>query len=77
MVFLSNAVSDARIEEVNSKGELHHDSVGTTVYGTRWASEDIPRFDLPQDEMPSNVAYRLIKDDLALDGNPALNLATF
>lgn len=33
----------ARIEEVNSKGELHHDSVGTTVYGTRWASEDIPR----------------------------------
>ncbi|KAG0744636.1 hypothetical protein G6F57_009144 [Rhizopus arrhizus] len=77
MVFLSNAISNARIEESHSKGELHHDAVETTIYGTRWASEDIPRFDLPEDEMPSNVAYRLIKDDLALDGNPALNLATF
>ncbi|KAI8374989.1 glutamate decarboxylase [Choanephora cucurbitarum] len=77
MVFLSTAISNARIEEANSKGELHHESVGTTVYGSRWASQDIPRFDLPEEEMPSNVAYRLIKDDLALDGNPALNLATF
>ncbi|KAL9553409.1 hypothetical protein MBANPS3_003294 [Mucor bainieri] len=77
MVFLSNAISNARIEASNSQGELHHESVGTTIYGTRWASQDIPRFEMPQEEMPSNVAYRLIKDDLALDGNPALNLATF
>ncbi|KAI7890585.1 glutamate decarboxylase [Mucor mucedo] len=77
MVFLSSAISDDRLSKANENGELHHDSVGTTVYGTRWASEDIPRFEMPQEEMPSNVAYRLIKDDLALDGNPALNLATF
>ncbi|KAI8097851.1 glutamate decarboxylase [Gilbertella persicaria] len=77
MVFLSNAISNARLQETNNKGELHHESVGTTVYGTRWASQDIPRFEMPEEEMPSNVAYRLIKDDLALDGNPALNLATF
>ncbi|KAI9267326.1 glutamate decarboxylase [Sporodiniella umbellata] len=79
MVFLSNAISQgsARIDESHSQGELHHEAVGTTIYGTHWASEDIPRFELPEEEMPSNVAYRLIKDDLALDGNPALNLATF
>ncbi|ORX52779.1 glutamate decarboxylase [Hesseltinella vesiculosa] len=77
MVFLSNAVSQARIDETNVNGEHHHDNVSTTVYGTRWVAEDIPRYDLPEGEMPSNVAYRLIKDDLALDGNPALNLATF
>ncbi|CAO3653715.1 unnamed protein product [Mucor hiemalis] len=66
-----------RIGKSQENGELHHDSVGTTIYGTRWASQDIPRFEMPEEEMPSNVAYRLIKDDLALDGNPALNLATF
>ncbi|ORZ01684.1 glutamate decarboxylase [Syncephalastrum racemosum] len=72
MVFLSNAVSQARIEESTSKGELHHDAVSTSVYGTRWASEAIPRYDMPQDEMPSNVAYRLIKDELAVRSNGAL-----
>ncbi|GAA5815830.1 hypothetical protein MFLAVUS_009346 [Mucor flavus] len=77
MVFLSNAVSNDRIAKSNENGSLHHDAVSTTIYGSRWASQDIPRFELPEDEMPSNVAYRLIKDDLALDGNPALNLATF
>ncbi|CAO3703603.1 unnamed protein product [Rhizopus stolonifer] len=77
MVFLTNAISNARIDSSKSQGELHHDAVGTTIYGSHWASEDIPRYDLPEQEMPSNVAYRLIKDDLALDGNPALNLATF
>ncbi|KAI7904902.1 glutamate decarboxylase [Cokeromyces recurvatus] len=77
MVFLASAISDARIEESRKNGEFHPDAVGTTIYGTHWASEDIPRFELPENEMPSNVAYRLIKDDLALDGNPALNLATF
>ncbi|KAI8333421.1 glutamate decarboxylase [Chlamydoabsidia padenii] len=68
MVFLSNAVSEARIKETNSI---------TSVYGTRWAAEDIPRYEMPEDEMPSNMAYRLVKDELQLDGNPALNLATF
>ncbi|KAL0080118.1 glutamate decarboxylase [Phycomyces blakesleeanus] len=77
MVFLSTAISDARITESASNGEFHPDTVNTTIYGTRWASEDIPRYDMPEDEMPATVAYRLIKDDLALDGNPALNLATF
>ncbi|KAI8982620.1 glutamate decarboxylase [Pilobolus umbonatus] len=83
MVFLSNAISNARIEESQSKD--YPEQVNTTIYGTRWASQDIPseltcennRFELPEEEMPANVAYRLVKDDLALDGNPALNLATF
>ncbi|KAI8061665.1 glutamate decarboxylase [Gongronella butleri] len=77
MVFLSNAISKARLDETNVNGDYHHDTVNTTVYGSRWVAEDIPRYDMPENEMPSGVAYRLIKDDLALDGNPALNLATF
>ncbi|CAO3577568.1 unnamed protein product [Absidia cylindrospora] len=77
MVFLSNAVSEARIKETNSNGAHHADTVNTSVYGTRWAANDIPRYDMPEEEMPSNMAYRLVKDELQLDGNPALNLATF
>ncbi|KAI7860094.1 glutamate decarboxylase [Circinella umbellata] len=80
MVFLSNAISQARInastQNVDESTGLRS-PVGTTIYGSRWATEEIPRFDMPIEEMPSNVAYRLIKDELALDGNPALNLASF
>ncbi|CCC07583.1 unnamed protein product [Sordaria macrospora k-hell] len=32
---------------------------------------------MPEDEMPKEVAYRMIKDELSLDGNPMLNLASF
>ncbi|KAI9353974.1 glutamate decarboxylase [Pilaira anomala] len=56
MVFLSRAISDFRIGETGDE---------TTVYGTRWAANDIPRYELPEEEMPARVAYRLIKDELA------------
>ncbi|KAF2786695.1 glutamate decarboxylase [Melanomma pulvis-pyrius CBS 109.77] len=32
---------------------------------------------MPDKEMPAQVAYRMIKDDLTLDGVPTLNLASF
>ncbi|CAO3701368.1 unnamed protein product [Rhizopus stolonifer] len=72
MVFLSSAVSDVQQDNFNADP-----SIETTVYGSRWASVDIPRYDLPESEMPSRVAYHMIKDEIALDGTPALNLATF
>jgi glutamate decarboxylase len=37
----------------------------------------IPRHQLPDGEMPRDVAYQIIHDDLMLDGNARLNLATF
>ncbi|KAF1947556.1 glutamate decarboxylase [Clathrospora elynae] len=48
-----------------------------TVYGSKYAAEDLPRHEMPDREMPPSVAYRLIKDDLTLDGTPTLNLASF
>lgn len=53
------------------------DSATVNVYGSRYAGEDLPRDEMPESEMPRDVAYRLIKDDLSLDGNPRLNLASF
>ena len=47
------------------------------TYGSRYVSEPIPKYRLPDGEMPSRLAYQIIHDELALDGNPALNLATF
>jgi glutamate decarboxylase len=38
---------------------------------------DPPRFRLPDGPMPARTAYQLITDELMLDGNARLNLATF
>ena len=39
--------------------------------------DEIPRHDLPRGEMAADVAYQIIHDELMLDGNARLNLATF
>ena len=40
-------------------------------------SKRIPRHEISDDELPPDVAYQIIHDDLMLDGNARLNLATF
>ncbi|KAH0551787.1 hypothetical protein GP486_006994 [Trichoglossum hirsutum] len=57
--------------------EPQEDEFVTSVYGSRYAAEDLPKVEMPEREMPKEVAYRMIKDDLSLDGNPMLNLASF
>src|SRR5215475_456389 len=37
----------------------------------------IPRHSLPADELPPDVAYQIVHDELMLDGNARLNVATF
>jgi glutamate decarboxylase len=37
----------------------------------------IPRHELPRDELSPDVAYQIIHDELMLDGNARLNVATF
>src|SRR6187200_3492104 len=37
----------------------------------------IPRHEIPADEIAADVAYQIIHDELMLDGNARLNLATF
>ena len=37
----------------------------------------IPRHELPEGELPRDVAYEIIHDELMLDGNTRLNVATF
>ena len=39
--------------------------------------DNLPRHRLPDTEMPPDVAYQIIHDELMLDGNARMNLATF
>jgi glutamate decarboxylase len=39
--------------------------------------DDIPRHTLREAELPADVAYQIIHDELMLDGNARMNLATF
>ena len=55
----------------------HEDEVTASVYGSRFAAECLPAHEMPEKEMPKEIAYRMIRDDLSLDGNPMLNLASF
>src|SRR5262245_29334244 len=40
-------------------------------------SQTLPRHELPAGEMDPDIAYQIIHDELMLDGNARLNLATF
>jgi glutamate decarboxylase len=53
------------------------DEFSSSVYGSRFASEDLPSHELPDREMPKEIAYRMIKDELSLDGNPMLKFVHF
>src|SRR5215467_12964387 len=39
--------------------------------------EELPRFRLAEGQLSEEAAYQLVHDELLLDGNPRLNLATF
>ena len=53
------------------------EQVLTPTYGQRLLRKSLPRYDLPEGEMPPQTAYNVIRDELMLDGNARLNLATF
>ena len=59
-----------------SESEKEH-TVNTTTYGSRYFCESVPKFEMPDEGMPARAAYQIIHDELNLDGNPSLNLASF
>ena len=48
-----------------------------STYSSRYFKETIPKYELPEKSMPANAAYQLIHDELNMDCNPSLNLASF
>jgi len=60
------------LSEKISEEEAH-----AQTYSSRFFKESVPKNALPDKSMPANAAYQLIHDELDLDANPSLNLATF
>lgn len=66
--------------QANSPGTSGEFRTGSTVSYTPYSSyltEPIPKFRVPAKGSNPETTYQLIKDDLELDGKPALNLASF
>ena len=53
------------------------DAVLATAYARRDMNREVPKYRFPDHEMSSDTAYNIIHDELMLDGNSRLNLATF
>ncbi len=62
-----------RAEEIGTPSAETYDP----VFGARDLTRPVPKYSLPQEQMPPRNAYQLIHDELMLDGNSRLNLATF
>jgi len=53
------------------------DAMLAPAYGRRGLSARVPKYQLPDHEMSPDIAYNIIHDELMLDGNSRLNMATF
>jgi glutamate decarboxylase len=53
------------------------DEVLTPAYGRRALTHSIPKYQLPEHEIDPDTVYHVIHDELMLDGNARLNMATF
>ncbi len=61
---------------------MHHLNIDSEeplapTYAGRSFSHDIPKYRLPTEGVSADAAYQLVHDELNLDGNPTLNLASF
>ncbi|MGB6454399.1 MAG: hypothetical protein WBH47_07895, partial [Streptosporangiaceae bacterium] len=61
----------AKVDETHGTAELDINPFCTVV------EHPVPRHQIPAEPMPPDVALQLVRDELMLDGNARLNLATF
>lgn len=52
-------------------------SLSSSADGSRYETQGVPKFKIPSQGTSPSVAYQLVHDETALDGNPSLNLASF
>ena len=64
-------------KKIEIQTDQEPDTALTPTYAARALNTSVPRYELPEEEMASDIAYSLIHDELILDGNSRLNLATF
>ncbi|KAK2386428.1 glutamate decarboxylase [Trifolium repens] len=62
---------------VLSKTSSESDVSVHSTFASRYVRTSLPRFKMPEESIPKDAAYQIINDELMLDGNPRLNLASF
>jgi len=63
---------------IHSHGNGHSAAVGVRPqFSLAGEMDEVPRQHLREGELPPDVAYQICHDELMLDGNARLNLATF
>ncbi|GLU10622.1 hypothetical protein SLE2022_274120 [Rubroshorea leprosula] len=62
---------------VLSKTASESDESIYSTFASRYVRTPLPRFKMPENSIPKEAAYQIINDELMLDGNPRLNLASF
>ncbi|XP_057814968.2 glutamate decarboxylase [Cryptomeria japonica] len=60
-----------------SEATRHSDGVIDSMFASLYLQNSLPKFELPEKSTPKEVAYQIISDELMLDSNPRLNLASF
>ncbi|KAJ7952675.1 glutamate decarboxylase [Quillaja saponaria] len=58
-------------------GASESDAFLQSTFGSLFVRDSLPRFRIPEKSIPKEVAYQNITDELQLDANPKLNLASF
>ncbi|EFJ18071.1 hypothetical protein SELMODRAFT_444651 [Selaginella moellendorffii] len=53
------------------------DSSLQSTFASRYSQSSVSKYRIPDQETPKDAAYQIISDELMLDGNPRLNLASF
>lgn len=66
-----------KIAKESPPGVPDADAALSPLFASRALTSPVPRYQLADEEMTAAAAYQLIHDELALDGNPLLNLASF
>lgn len=60
-----------------SKANSNSDESIHSTFGSRYVRASLPRYRMPENSIPKEAAFQIINDELMLDGNPRLNLASF
>ncbi|KAF5331067.1 hypothetical protein D9619_005931 [Psilocybe cf. subviscida] len=80
MALSKHVNTDAIIRESRDKHEHKHEHdkpVSGYSYGDRYGTNPVPKFSLASKGIDPEAAYRLVHDQLSLDGSTVLNLASF
>ncbi len=62
---------------LSKKKKTNEKETVSITYASRFFTKPVSRYLIPDEGMDADVVYQLIHDELNIDGNPALNLASF